>query len=361
MGNLVGQSLNTQSDPALVLQQALANREKQYAAITNPQQQLAARLGGMLGGGLVNVASDKGFFDINDPLLNKVSQIQGVYNDVASRIDPASDPARFYTELQAAYSEAGLGKEALAAAQEAQKAKTTGMDLQIKEAQLYKSSPELLAGKIEDALKLGTPQGEAEAMRLANLKTRIDQDRELDIKAKETSIAKDRALIAQYQNQAASGKYKFELVDKDFPEKGWMRWDLTKGTPPEYVPMPASLISTKSTTSTNKDGAKGDKKPLSGFYGDVQVPPTDGKPRARGKMEQAELDALAERQRQKDLADKPRQDALAQGRDYWNTVQQRAQANGLVPQSTGYFGQMVYVDPRTGMQYTADQLFNVGE
>lgn len=205
MGNLASTQLNTQSDPALVLQQALQRREQQYSSIQNPQQQLAARLGGLLGGGLVNLSQDRGFFDINDPLLTKVSQIQGVYNDVASRVDPATDPAKFYTELQAAYSEAGLGREALAAAQEAQKAKVSGMDAQIKEAQLYKTSPELLAGKIEDALKAGKDD---EAMRLANLKTRIDQDRELDVLAKETNIAKDKADIAYKLGLAEDGKYK---------------------------------------------------------------------------------------------------------------------------------------------------------
>lgn len=211
MGNLASTQLNTQSDPALVLQQALQRREQQYSSIQNPQQQLAARLGGLLGGGLVNLSQDRGFFDINDPLLTKVTQIQGVYNDVASRVDPATDPAKFYTELQAAYSEAGLGREALAAAQEAQKAKVSGMDAQIKEAQLYKTSPELLAGKIEDALKAGKDD---EAMRLANLKTRIDQDRELDVLAKKTDISAKQAEIEYKKAVSENGKYKVMWSDQ---------------------------------------------------------------------------------------------------------------------------------------------------
>lgn len=344
-------------DPDYLRSQILQQREKQYAAITNPQQQLAARLGGLLGGGLSNISQDKGFFDINDPLLNKVSQIQGIYNDVSGRVDPAADPAKFFSELQKAYADAGLGQQALMAAQEAQKAKTAGMDVQIKEAQLYKASPELLAGKIEDALKSGN---EPEAIRLANLKTRIDQDRELELQAKRTNILKDEADIKYKKFLSEDGKYKVSWNEQ---LQRYVRTDRNGNV--EIAPMNIELEKALGVGAPSKpaakDGAKGEKRPLSGFYGDVQVPPTDGKPRARGKMEQAELDALAERQRQKDLADKPRQDALAQGRDYWNTVQQRAQANGLVPQSTGYFGQMVYVDPRTGMQYTADQLFNVGE
>jgi hypothetical protein len=365
MGQSVNQQLGSGSlgygvDPDYIRSQILQQREKGFQQITNPFQQAAARLGTILGGGLANVANDRGFFEVSDPLLTKVTQIQGIYNQVAGQVDPAADPAKFFSELQKAYSDAGLGQQALMAAQEAQKAKTSGMDVQIKEAQLFKSSPELLAGRIEDARNLGQ---ESEVARLEGLQARITKDRDLDIKARETSIAKDNALISQYQAQAASGNYKFELVDKDRPELGWMRWDLRKGTAPEPVAVPPSILEkmggNKTTTTGNKDNK--DRAPLSAMYKDVQVPPTDGKPRARGKMEQMELDALEEKKNKQELADKPRQDALQQGRDYWNKVQQVAQANGLVPQSTGYFGQMMYVDPRTGAQYTADQLINTGE
>lgn len=250
MGNLASTQLTTQSDPALVLQQAIANREKQYAAIANPQQQLAARLGGLLGGGVVNLAQDRGFFDINDPLLNKVTQIQGVYNQVASRIDPASDPAKFYSELQKAYTDAGLGREALAAAQEAQKAKTTGIDVQLKETQLYEKNPELLAGRIEEALRTNN---EPEATRLANLNARLTQDRELAIEAKQTAIAKDKAYIA-YQNKLASDeKYEYKAVDPTNPLSGHWKFDKTGKTEPQYIPVPESVTKQLTTSPTKKD------------------------------------------------------------------------------------------------------------
>jgi hypothetical protein len=262
MGNLASTQLNTQSDPALVLQQALANREKQYASIANPQQQLAARLGGLLGGGIVNVAQDRGFFDVNDPLLAKVSQIQGVYNDVASRIDPAADPARFYSELQKAYSDAGLGREALAAANEAQKAKTTAMDFQLKETQLFEKNPELLAGRITTALEQGN---EPEANRLANLNARLVQDRELSLEAKKTAIEKDRAYIA-YQNKLATDeKFEYKPVDPNNPLAGNWKFDKTGRTDPQYVPVPEALA--KQFAPPPKDGKKTDKEkaPLSSF------------------------------------------------------------------------------------------------
>jgi hypothetical protein len=269
MGNLASQQLNTNSDPALVLQQALQRREQQYSSIQNPQQQLAARLGGLLGGGIVNLTQDRGFFDVNDPLLAKVSQIQGVYNAVASQIDPTADPAKFYSELQKAYSDAGLGREALAAAQESQKAKNTNMDFQIKETALFEKNPELLAGRITTALEQGN---EAEANRLANLSARLTQDRELNIAAKETAIAKDRAYIA-YQNKLANDeKFEYRPVDPMNPLAGNWKFDKSGKTDPQYVPVPADLAAKFAPPA--KDGKKTDKEkaPLSSFSNTSAAP-----------------------------------------------------------------------------------------
>jgi hypothetical protein len=213
MGNLASQQLTTQSDPALVQRQILAERERQLAGITNPQQQLAARLGGLLGGGVTNLAQGRGFFDINDPLLNRVTQIQGIYNEVASRVDPTADPARFYSELQSAYSNAGLGREALAASQEAQKSKGSALDLQLKETQVLEKNPELIAGRIEQALKLGTPQGEAEAMRLANLKTRIDETKGLEVEKTKADIDRIRAQTKEATERIESGKFDWKIIN----------------------------------------------------------------------------------------------------------------------------------------------------
>jgi hypothetical protein len=213
MGNLASQQFNTQTDPDVLRRQILADREKQLSGITNPQQQLAARLGGLLGGGLVNVAQDRGFFEVNDPLLTKVSQIQGIYNQVASRVDPAANPSQFYAELQSAYSNAGLGREALLASQEGQKAKGSALDMQLKETQVLEKNPELIAGKIEEALKLGTPQGEAEAMRLANLKTRVDETRGLDVQKTKAEIARINAQTREAQERIESGKFDWKIIN----------------------------------------------------------------------------------------------------------------------------------------------------
>jgi hypothetical protein len=263
MGNLASQQLTTQTDPDIIRRQILQDRERQLSGITNPQQQLAARLGGLLGGGAVNLAQGRGFFEVSDPLLTKVSQIQGIYNDVASRVDPAADPAKFFSELQKAYGDAGLGREALAAAQEVQKAKTTNMDFQLKETQLFEKNPELLAGRITTALEQGN---EPEANRLANLNARLVQDRELTLEAKKTAIAKDKAYIS-YQNKLANDeKFEYKPVDPLNPLAGNWKFDKSGKTDPQYVPVPADLAA-KFAPPSAKDGKKTDKEraPLSTF------------------------------------------------------------------------------------------------
>lgn len=250
MGNLASTQLSTQSDPALVQRQILADREKQLAAISNPQQQLAARLGGLLGGGVTNVVQGRGFFDVSDPLLTKVTQIQGIYNEVASRVDPTSDPARFYSELQSAYSNAGLGREALAAAQEAQKAKGSALDLQLKETQVLEKNPELIAGRIEDALKSGK---DAEAMRLANLSTRLQEDRDLSIEAKKTAIEKDKAYMSYQRALAEQGKYSIQAVNKDNPLDGFYRINQKTGEI-TVVPVPDEIAAKYNTPAKDNKG-----------------------------------------------------------------------------------------------------------
>ena len=210
MGNLVSDRIGIDSDPELIRRQVLLDRERQLAAISNPQQQLAARLGGLLGGGIANIAQDRGFFEINDPLLNKVSKIQSVYNDVASRIDPASNPQEFFKELSAAYTNAGLGKEALKAAQEAQKASTLNMETQLKEAQLYSTRPELLSQRIEDALKAGN---EAEAMRLAQMNQRILEGKDLEKRKTEADIKRIESQTREVQERIASGKFDWKIIN----------------------------------------------------------------------------------------------------------------------------------------------------
>ena len=280
MGNLASQQLTTQTDPDIIRRQILQDRERQLSGITNPQQQLAARLGGLLGGGAVNLAQGRGFFEVTDPLLTKVSQIQGIYNDVAGRVDPAADPAKFFSELQKAYGDAGLGREALAAAQEVQKAKTTNMDFQLKENQLFEKNPELLAGRITSALEAGN---ESEAMRLANMNARYTEDREMKLEKARTDILKDKAYI-NYQNRLSEqGRYKVERADPNRPELGWVRFDLTSKNPSqsaEAIALPESLADKLVPTPKGEKKSDKERAPLTQGYKDNQAAPNTSAPAA---------------------------------------------------------------------------------
>jgi len=252
MGNLASNQLTTQSDPEVVRRQILADREKQLSAISNPQQQLAARLGGLLGGGLTNLYQDKGFFEVNDPLLTKVSKIQGIYNEVASTINPAADPVKFYAALQGAYSKEGLGKEALAASQEGLKFKASGLDLQIKENLLLEKSPEYIATKLAEATD------PAEIARLTGMQKRMDEDRELTLKTKRTSILKDEAYIAYQKALSEQGKFTVTPIDPTNPLAGDRRVN-TKTGEIDYPPVPQSIIDRFANSATKPKDGKGDK------------------------------------------------------------------------------------------------------
>jgi hypothetical protein len=82
----------------------------------------------------------------------------------------------------------------------------------------------------------------SEANRLANINARLTQDRELNIAAKETAIAKDRAYIA-YQNKLANDeKFEYRPVDPMNPLAGNWKFDKSGKTDPQYVPVPAGLF-----------------------------------------------------------------------------------------------------------------------
>lgn len=205
----MGQSVSNQlgigalgygADPAYIQQQILQQRERGFQQIANPQQQLAARLGSMLGGGLTNLAQDRGFFEVNDPLLNKVTQIQGIYNQVASQIDPAANPEQFFTALQSEYSKAGLGQQAIMASQEAMKAKKEGLATQAAELTLYEKHPEVISKELQ-ALAPRIEAGDEKALQryneLSTLMVRATNKQNLEEQAKLSDIEYKQALGAK--------------------------------------------------------------------------------------------------------------------------------------------------------------------
>lgn len=195
----MGQSVNQQlgMDPDFVRSQILRQREQGFQQIQNPFQQAAARLGTVLGGGIANVANDRGFFEVSDPLLTKVTQIQGIYNQVAQKVDPASNPAEFFSALSSAYSEAGMGQQAMLAMQEAQKTKKDSIATQAAELELFKKNPEIISKELQ-ALVPAMEQGDPKAMQrydeLSKLMVRATAAQNLEEESKRSDIEYKRAL-----------------------------------------------------------------------------------------------------------------------------------------------------------------------
>lgn len=195
----MGQSVNQQlgMDPDYLRSQILQRREQGFQQIQNPFQQAGARLGSILGGGIANVANDRGFFEVSDPLLTKVTQIQGIYNQVAQQVDPASNPEQFFTALSGAYKEAGLGQQALLSMQEAQKSRKENIVTQAAEFELFKKNPELITKELQAVLpgvEAGDPKATQRYDELSNLLVRATNEKNLEEESKRSDIEYKRAL-----------------------------------------------------------------------------------------------------------------------------------------------------------------------
>ena len=159
------------ADPELYRQQLIQQEQQRIAALP-AQNQLGAQLGTLLGRGLVNVAQDRGFFEVTNPVLQKLTSIQGIYNQAMQAADP-NDPLSFYKELQTRFAEAGLGQQSMMAAQElrrvqAEEVKLSGEKIKTKSAQVdyYAKNPDELMSEITKQRALGTEEGNNKANEL---------------------------------------------------------------------------------------------------------------------------------------------------------------------------------------------------
>lgn len=124
------------SDPDVLRSQIMQQEMARYNQYQDPRMNLASTLGGLLGGGVVNVAQGRNFFESNNPILKKASQLQEIYNTTAQSVDPTANPADFYRALQGNLAAAGFGPQAAMAAQEAYKYGLQERELGLKERQV---------------------------------------------------------------------------------------------------------------------------------------------------------------------------------------------------------------------------------
>jgi hypothetical protein len=176
-------------DPDMLRRQ-LAMQEMQQL---NPQGTAAGAIGALLGRGLGNVTSGRGFFDVADPALKRVSDIQGIMRSV--QFDPAN-PSKYYTEVANALSSQGYNDLAPLAAAEA--AKFKGGKISLSATDLEKIDPKDRARviqtfqstgklpedlsfidkpkKLEDSLKFFKENPEQATFRLQELSQLIEAD-----------------------------------------------------------------------------------------------------------------------------------------------------------------------------------------
>lgn len=209
------------ADPELYRQQLIQQEQARIAALP-AQSQLGAQLGSLLGRGLTNVAQDRGFFEVTNPVLQKLTSVQNVYNTAMQNSDP-NDPLSFYRNLQTGFAEAGLGQQALMATQElrrveaeAEKARGEKLKTQVLETELYSKNPQLLDEQIAKARDAGDDRlanrlAEQRGQIQINIETQRSKDlAEIALRNAQTDAQKAQA--TKLREDIESGKYDWKVI-----------------------------------------------------------------------------------------------------------------------------------------------------
>lgn len=220
MGQNVNYLLGNQSqmlgaDPEQYRQQ-LIQQEQQRVAALPAQSQLGATIGGLLGRGIGNVASGNNFFEVTNPVLQKLTKIQDIYTTSMKDSDP-NDPMSFYTTLQKNFASAGLGQQALMAATEGKKFESEGLKTEAAKTALYKANPALLDTQIEKARISGNDKlANQLAEQRGQLQVQIDLDRAkevADINYKNAATEAQKAQANKLSQEIESGKYDWKVIN----------------------------------------------------------------------------------------------------------------------------------------------------
>ena len=203
------------ADPELYRQQLVQAEQSRIQALP-PQQALAAQLGTLFGRGLGNVATGQNFFEVTNPVLRKLTNIQNIYNTAMQEADP-NDPLSFYKQLQTRFAEAGLGQQAMMATQElrrveaeAEKVKGDKLRNEVLETEVFMKNPTILDERIAKARSAGNDElANRLAEQRGQIQIKIDRDRrkdELSLELLTAQTEAERAKIRDYNTRAAAGK-----------------------------------------------------------------------------------------------------------------------------------------------------------
>ena len=269
---LGGQAGLLGADPELYRQQLIQQDQARIAAMP-AQNQLAGTLGGLLGRGISNVAQDRGFFEVSNPVLQKLTSIQNVYNRAMQDSDP-NDPLSFYKNLQTGFAGAGLGQQALMAGQEYRKAEELGLKTESAKLDLYAKNPDLLQTQIAQFRDQGNDK---KANELAGYLGKITAQQDLtrakevaDIALKNAQTAAQKAQAGKLSQDIESGKFDWKVIN-----------DIT-GTPTHMAKInkktgettyePITLPGGTPAPAKPGETPKGERKPLTDPSFNVQQP-----------------------------------------------------------------------------------------
>jgi hypothetical protein len=220
MGQNVNYLLGNQSqmlgaDPELYRQQLIQQEQARIAA-QPVQNQLGATVGGLLGRGIGNLASGNNFFEVTNPVLQKLTKIQDIYSTSLKESDP-NDPSSFYTSLQKNFADAGLGQQAMMAQVEAKKFEGVNIKSKSDLTELYNKNP----GELDNALARAKETGDEKAVaNLTTLKDTIEKKRGLDFAKEQAQITllgaqteQAKAAAARYAQEIESGKFDWKIIN----------------------------------------------------------------------------------------------------------------------------------------------------
>ena len=366
MGQNVNYLLGNQSsllgaDPEQYRQQLIQQEQQRVGALA-PNMQLGATLGGILGRGIGNVANDRGFFEVTNPVLQKLTQIQGIYSSSMQDSDP-NDPLSFYNNLQKNFASAGLGQQALMASVEAKKFEDTGLKSQQLKDQIYKENLPLLDAQIAKARDAGNDKlADQLAQQRGQIQVKIDYDRakELaDINYKNAATKAQTATAAAQIASIEAGKSEWKPISEydggppvafAVMDKKTRKITYEKIGGGEYIPPVKPPGGAGAGDKTGKvDLSTGDK------YFSNNTPASSSTPRQVGPVEQMSLDRLAKRKQEQDTTGQAQAAQATQGRADYNSLVQAAAQQGFVPM--GMSGsEIVFINPTTGQQVTGSQL-----
>jgi len=352
------------ADPELYRQQLIQQEQARIGALP-AQSQLGAQLGSLLGRGLTNVAQDRGFFEVTNPVLQKLTSIQNVYNTAMQNSDP-NDPLSFFKNLETGFKETpGLGVQALMANQERRRVEGDLLKTEATRMNYFKENPDVINPEIDKLRAEGTPESLKRADALAELKTRISRDQEfkmqsslLDLAVKESNIKVNEAKLDEIRQGLKNGTVQITQTPATENAPAVITVFRNGKREEEFVVGSTKGLNLNQPGTGGTATKPGERPPISSFApGGTQAPtqaPTT-QPRKVGAVEQQELNRLEQRRLGQETAAQTIAAQRSQGRTEYDALVARAAESGLVPM--GMSGSdVVFINPTTGQRILGSQL-----